>query len=83
MNQWINQHSLTLMMAGILALIIIARLRQGWQRRDSFLVGGLALGMVVIGLLFRPAASPDVDLAGVEAQIGAGRPVLLEFQSPY
>ena len=83
MNQWINQHSLTLMMAGLLAIVLIVCLRRGWRRSDYFLVGGLALGMLVIGLLFRPTASPAADLAVIKNQIGAGQPVLLEFQSPY
>ena len=82
MNQWINQHSLTLIMAGILAIALIVCLRRGW-RRDFLLIGGLALGMLITGLLFRPAASPAADLAGIQTQIGIGQPVLLEFQSPY
>lgn len=83
MNQWINQHSLTLLMAGVLAILLIACLRRGWKRRDFLLVGGLALGMLVIGLLFRPAATPAADLNDIRTRIGAGEPVLLEFQSPY
>jgi hypothetical protein len=82
-GHWINQHSLALLMAGILAVVLIACLRRGWRRRDYFLVGGLALGMLVIGLLFRPAASPGADLSAIQNQIAAGQPVLLEFQSPY
>jgi hypothetical protein len=83
MNQWINQHSLPLLMTGVLAIVLIACLRRGWRRRDFFLVGGLALAMLVIGLLFRPTASPAAGLTAIESQIGAGQPVLLEFQSPY
>ena len=71
------------MMAGILTIALIACLRRGWRRRDFLLIGGLALGMLVTGLLFRPTASPAADLAGIETQIGTGQPVLLEFQSPY
>ena len=83
MDLWINQHSLTLLMAGLLAIVLIACLRRGWRRRDIFLIGGLASGMLVIVLLFRPAASPAADLDGIGTRIGTGQPVLLEFQSPY
>jgi hypothetical protein len=83
MNQWINQHSLSLVIIGVLAFVLIACLRRGWRRTDFFLVGGLALGMLAIWFLFRPTATPAADSASIEAQIGAGQPVLLEFQSPY
>jgi hypothetical protein len=45
----------------------------------------LALAVATWGAfaLLRPAAGEADEVSSIRARIGAGRPVLLEFQSPY
>jgi type II secretory pathway component PulM len=83
MAEWINQYSL--LWIGILVLVGAAALllRGGAPRRGAVLWVGLALVLVGGWLLLRPQASPVEDDEAVQAFIGKGTPVLLEFQSPY
>lgn len=54
------------------------------DRTGLLMLTSLALLLGIIWRVVRPAASVGADsLEDVTAQIGAGVPVLLEFQSPY
>jgi glucan phosphoethanolaminetransferase (alkaline phosphatase superfamily) len=66
----------------VIAGIILLRRRPKWPQ---FLVFGiLVLGLVAAWIFLHPRQSAQViDAAQVQASIGQGTPVLLEFQSPY
>jgi hypothetical protein len=44
---------------------------------------GLCLGLALAYALLRPGESSQRQAEVVRARLGQGRPVLLEFQSPY
>ena len=78
-----NQYSFlaaAVFLIGLLAVLANrARARQGAY---------LALALVVLAILvawyfLRPTPSVLANAAEIQAQIGSGVPVLLEFQSPY
>ncbi len=83
MNPFINQHSFTLLGAMALLTLSVVLLRDGPKPSDFLAIGSLAAGLVLAYLLLNPGASTERDADRVRAQIGAGVPVLLEFQSPY
>jgi ferric-dicitrate binding protein FerR (iron transport regulator) len=58
-------------------------LRRGVSRGRVALLVLLALALVAGWWFVRPVQTPHADLASLQGQIGAGTPVLLEFQSPY
>ena len=55
----------------------------GGGRNALVVLLGMALGAGLVWLFVRPSPGQPSSAAGVRAQIGAGAPVLLEFQSPY
>ncbi len=84
MEQLINQYS-ALWMAGAFALLVVLII----LRRKPTTSDYVALGVVIVGLalawiMLHPRQTPLMDDAKmVQEMIGAGKPVLLEFQSPY
>jgi UPF0716 family protein affecting phage T7 exclusion len=81
--QFINQHSFLLAILFLLALAVYTLVRVQ-AKLGAYLLLGLALaGVVIAWALFRPSPTEVGDAAAVQAQIGAGLPVLLSFQSPY
>jgi hypothetical protein len=84
MNQILNQYS-ALWIAGAFVLLVVLVIFRHKPKASDF----VALGVVVIGLgvawyLLHPTQTPLMDNAkSVQAMIGQGKPVLLEFQSPY
>jgi len=82
-TQFVNQHSFLLV--GIAGIVILAfvLLRDGVQPNDWIALLAAALGLAAAYGLFQPGASTHSEVERVLAQIGAGRPVLLELQSPY
>lgn len=83
MAEWINQHSFVLV--SIVALLGLggALLRDGVRADDGLALGALAGGLILAYVLLRPGPATHAQVAEVHRLIGAGRPVLLEFQSPY
>ncbi len=84
MQHWFNYYSFLLVSVAIVGVLAAVMLRRDSGWRDYAVVGGTALLLFVIWLVVRPrqtVLSPDA--AAVQAEIGAGVPVLLEFQSPY
>lgn len=84
MPQIANQYSyfvvslfLLLVMGGLLAWR-----RKGFHLREIGLLFVLGLVLLLGWFALRPVATP-VTADQIRAQIGNGRPVLLEFQSPY
>jgi uncharacterized membrane protein len=71
--------------ATILIAIVAFFLLRNRPRRQVYLVIGLLIaGLATAWLILRPLQTLLIDdAAQVQAQIGQGTPVLLEFQSPY
>jgi len=84
MSQLINQYS-ALWIAAILLLVVAGFL----FRHKPGALDFLALGVIVAGLgtawvVLHPTQTPLMeDAQKIQAMIGQGKPVLLEFQSPY
>lgn len=81
--QFINQHSYTL--AAVAAVLILAVLlfHDGVRVNDLIALGALIAGLVFAYVLFRPSVSSSTDSSRIDALTRTGKPVLLEFQSPY
>jgi hypothetical protein len=82
-GQYFNQHSFTIVAVASILILSVWLLRGGAQQKDYLAIGALAVGLGIAYLLFNPGGSTESDSKAVLAQIGAGTPVLLEFQSPY
>ena len=84
MASMFNQYSLILILIAILAVVAFLLFRKGIRIQEiiAFLV--IFAGLAVAWMALRPTQTPLSDAASnVQARIGTGRPVLLEFQSPY
>jgi hypothetical protein len=79
----INQYSLLWGAAILLAILAIILFRDGAKNLDYVILAGAAIIIAVIWLIARPKATPLDGISSTQSQIGAGTPVLLEFQSPY
>lgn len=78
-----NQHSFTLVGAAALLALAVYLLRDGARGSDWLALGALALGLGLAFLLLNPGPSTLAQAEAVQAQIGGGVPVLLEFQSVF
>jgi hypothetical protein len=83
MQHWLNQHSF--LVAGAAAFLLLAAflLRDGLRPADLLALGALCLGLALAYALLRPGDGTPVSAQELRRRIGQGRPVLLEFQSPY
>jgi hypothetical protein len=80
----INQYSFVIAAAALLlvAVAFVIRHKVRWQGLLALAV--IAAGMVTAWIVLHPRQTPFVeDAKKVQAMIGQGTPVLLEFQSPY
>jgi thioredoxin 1 len=84
MAEFVNQYSyvLSAVFLWLLLALLLLRRRAG-RRRGAFILGAVALFMLGFWLVVHPVQSGSPDPAAVRSQIGAGMPVLLEFQSPF
>jgi len=82
-GQFLNQHSFTLGAAFASGLLAIWLFRDGVTLNDLLAFGALAIGLGIAYFFFNPGESSETDPEAVIEQIGAGTPVLLEFQSPF
>ncbi len=79
-----NQYSLLLAALGILAVAALILFRKTPRLTDWLAFLLLAAGLFGGWLALRPIPTQRMgEAAAVQASIGAGQPVLLEFQSPY
>jgi hypothetical protein len=83
MPAWVNQNSFVLAAGAAFLVIAIWLLRDGVRWGDLLALGAVALGLWAAHALLRPPAGDSADAASIHAEIGAGVPVLIEFQSPY
>lgn len=79
-----NQYSVLLAAFGILAVAALVLFRKKPRLTDWLAFLLLAAGLFGGWMILRPTQTQLMDeAAAVRAVIGAGQPVLLEFQSPY
>ncbi|MGB2895484.1 MAG: hypothetical protein WBB65_04890 [Anaerolineales bacterium] len=82
--QQINQYSFPFLAGVILLILAGILLRKVGTEGMLVPLGAMILGFLFAFWLFSPGASAETpDAAKVEEVIGAGKAVLLEFQSPY
>jgi thiol-disulfide isomerase/thioredoxin len=84
MSTFFNQYSFLILSVGLMVvagLILLTR-KPKWNDYLAFAV--IAGGLILAWSILHPRQTPLMDDAKeVQAMIGAGTPVLLEFQSPY
>lgn len=80
---FVNQHSFTLAAAGAFLVLALVSLRRGLKGGDLAALGALLIGLAAAYRLLQPGPSSLASAQEVRTQIGAGTPVLLEFQSAY
>lgn len=84
MSRIINQYSALWIAITLIAIIGLILLRRGFKWTDVLALGVVAAGLLVAWTLLHPRQTPLMqDSKQVQEMIGAGTPVLLEFQSPY
>ena len=84
MNHLVNQYSSLWITGAFLLLVALILFRQKPKARDFIAMGVVIMGLVVAWILLHPTQTPLMDDAKmVQDMIGQGKPVLLEFQSPY
>lgn len=85
MLQIFNQYSALWMAALLVVVVAVALFRHHRPSlRDFFALGALVTGLFIAWLRLHPVQTPLMeDAQKVQAMIGQGKPVLLEFQSPY
>ena len=84
MAQILNQNSAVLIAAALMlvAVVFVFSRKPRWQ--DMLALGVIAAGLVTAWFILHPVQTPLMDDAKkVQAMIGQGKPILLEFQSPY
>ncbi len=85
MDKLFNQYSFVFFASAIfliIALILLTRARPRWQELLSLAV--IAASLLTAWVVLHPVQTPLMeDAKKVQAMIGQGKPVLLEFQSPY
>jgi multisubunit Na+/H+ antiporter MnhB subunit len=84
MNQIVNQYSALWIAGALVLLVILIIFRHKPTPSDFIALSVVIVGLVVAWITLHPRQTPLMDDAKmVQEMIGAGKPVLLEFQSPY
>lgn len=84
MEQLYNHYSFLWIAVGLTIVAGLVLLTNKPRLRDFISFGVIVAGLVVAWLVLHPQQTPLLsDARSVQAMIGAGRPTLLEFQSPY
>ena len=84
MNQLVNQYSALWIAGAFLLLVALILFREKPRVRDFVALGVVIIGLVLAWVLLHPTQTPLMEDAKlVQEMIGQGKPVLLEFQSPY
>ncbi len=79
-----NQYSFITISVVLIAVAGLILLRNKPTWRDFLAFGTIVAGFAIAWLILHPVETPLMDSAKkVNDLIGAGKPVLLEFQSPY
>ena len=84
MSPLINQYSALWIAAAFVLLAILFVFRQKPKTGELIALGVVVAGLALAWVLLHPTQTPLMDSSKkVQAMIGQGTPVLLEFQSPY
>ena len=84
MEQLVNQYSALWMASAFVLLVVLIILRRKPTASDYVALGGVIIGLALAWTMLHPRQTPLMeDAKMVQDMIGAGKPVLLEFQSPY
>ena len=80
----IQPYSLLIVTALLLAIVAALLFRKKPRLRELLAFAFITIGLAVVYFYIRPTQTVLMgDAADVQALIGQGKPVLLEFQSPY
>lgn len=79
----INQYSFTLVAGTLIVLFAVFVFRTGVGQRQIVALIALILGFLFAYWFFSPGESSTGGITRADGAIGSGKPVLLEFQSPY
>jgi len=77
----LNQYSFLAAVVFLIGLLAVLANRAQAKQASYLVLALVVVAILVIWYFLRPTPTPDT--AGIQAQIGGGVPVLLEFQSPY
>ncbi len=84
MEQIYNHYSFLWIALGLTAVAGLVLLTHKPGLREFVSFGVIVAGLAVAWWVLHPRQTPSMeDAKSVQAAIGAGKPVLLEFQSPY
>lgn len=84
MGQIFNQYSFVFIATALILIGVIFVLSRKPRWQDALALGVVVAGIVTAWIILHPTQTPLMDDAkNVQAMIGQGKPVLLEFQSPY
>lgn len=84
MNILANQYSFVAVAVGLLVVSGMILLTNKPKRNDYFAYAAIVIGIIAAWGTLHPRQTPLMeDALKVQAMIGSGTPVLLEFQSPY
>jgi hypothetical protein len=84
MNQIVNQYSALWIAGALVLLVILVIFRHKPTLNDYIALGVVIAGLIVAWITIHPRQTPLMgDAKMVQEMIGEGKPVLLEFQSPY
>lgn len=81
MGEFLNHNSFLMLVAVIWLAAAAVLLRKGRGWRSWLVMGGISVALLLGYSALRPAAATNGDADALRARIGAGQPVLLEFQS--
>jgi len=84
MNFLLNQYSFIIASIFLILVAGLILLRNQPQWKDFLAFGVIVMGFVIAWIMLHPYQTPLMgDAKTVSEMIGSGKPVLLEFQSPY
>ena len=84
MGQIFNQYSFVFIASALILIGVIFVFSRKLRWQEALALGVIVAGIVTAWFILHPVQTPLMDDAkNVQAMIGQGKPVLLEFQSPY
>ncbi len=83
MASFFNQHSFVISALALWGGLALLLLRDGFTRRDALALSVVGAGLAFAWFALRPGPSAYQETAQVEAVVGQGQPVLVEFYSNY
>ncbi len=84
MGSLANQYSFLLIASALTLVVGLVLLSNKPKWSDYLAFGVIVTGLITAWIVMHPRQTPLMDDAKmVKDMIGAGKPVLLEFQSPY